>query len=216
MTKTSWSQASSERLLFPFPRCCHFRTISDVLSYRINIFGFPGAPFLPDNNLGLLDQRLGIEWIRDNIAAFSGDPSRITIFGESAGGASVDHYSYAWTKDPIVNGFIAQSGTATAIPTTPLNKSKWYKVTEKLGCGGAEAGAKTLECMRSKSMDDLFNAMNKVGSFLTLFGPVQDEKVVFSDVVARGAKGDFIKRVSFLVSSYSKITINTGPESHKP
>jgi carboxylesterase type B len=41
-------------------------------SYRVNIFGFPGAPGLADQNLGLLDQRLAVEWVRDNIAAFGG------------------------------------------------------------------------------------------------------------------------------------------------
>jgi len=52
------------------------------VNYRVNIWGFPRAPFLPDQNLGLLDQRLGLEWIRDNIEAFGGDPKRITIFGQ--------------------------------------------------------------------------------------------------------------------------------------
>jgi cholinesterase len=42
------------------------------VNYRVNIFGFPRAPFLPDLNLGLLDQRLGVEWIRDNIEEFGG------------------------------------------------------------------------------------------------------------------------------------------------
>src|SRR5436190_14586297 len=74
-------------------------------SYRLNVFGFPGNPSIPNLNLGLLDQRMAIEWVRDNIAAFGGDPSRITIFGQSAGSASVDYYSYAYTSDPIVAGF---------------------------------------------------------------------------------------------------------------
>jgi cholinesterase len=42
------------------------------MNYRLNILGFPGAPGLPDQNLGLLDQRLAIEWVRDNIGVFGG------------------------------------------------------------------------------------------------------------------------------------------------
>src|SRR5690606_21994850 len=75
-------------------------------NYRVNVFGFPGAPGLSQKNPGLLDQRLAVEWTRRNIAAFGGDPNRITIYGESAGGSSVDYYAYAWTKDPIVKGMI--------------------------------------------------------------------------------------------------------------
>ncbi|KAF2430383.1 alpha/beta-hydrolase [Tothia fuscella] len=70
------------------------------MNYRTNIFGFPGRPHT-DQNLGLLDQRLAVEWVRDNIKAFGGDKSRIVLFGQSAGATSVDFYSYAWRKDPI-------------------------------------------------------------------------------------------------------------------
>jgi carboxylesterase type B len=48
-------------------------------SYRENIFGFPGA----GPNVGLLDQRLAIEWVRDNIEGFGGDPARITLVSSS-------------------------------------------------------------------------------------------------------------------------------------
>jgi cholinesterase len=91
-------------------------------SYRLNIFGFPGSPSTA-NNLGLLDQRLALEWVRDNIKAFGGDPSRITLFGQSAGGASVDHYTFAWTDDPIVSAFIPQSGTAVSLGQLKANES---------------------------------------------------------------------------------------------
>lgn len=83
-----------------------------TINYRVNVFGFPGIPSVPDKNPGLLDQRLAIEWTRDNIEKFGGDPKRIAIWGESAGSMSVDDYAYAWKEDPIVNGFIESSGTA--------------------------------------------------------------------------------------------------------
>ena len=54
-----------------------------VSSYRTNIFGFPGVPDVAglEQNAGLLDQRLAIEWVQRNIEGFGGDPQRITIFG---------------------------------------------------------------------------------------------------------------------------------------
>lgn len=57
--------------------------LSEASSYRLNIFGFPGVPGDSSvaQNAGLLDQRMAVEWVRDNIAAFGGDPKRITMFG---------------------------------------------------------------------------------------------------------------------------------------
>ncbi|KAF1990719.1 alpha/beta-hydrolase [Aulographum hederae CBS 113979] len=138
-------------------------------NYRINIFGFPRAPGIQDQNHGLLDQRLATEWVRDNIAAFGGDPKRITLFGESAGSASVDFYAYAWTQDPITS--------------------------EEVGCGGRDAGEKTLECMRGKPALDIMNVVGKNGGpAQTPYTPVADNKVVFKDSANRGKAGNFIKR----------------------
>ncbi|KAF2404882.1 carboxylesterase [Trichodelitschia bisporula] len=167
------------------------------VNYRVNIFGFPGAPFLPDLNLGLLDQRLGVEWVRDNIAAFGGDPKRIVLFGESAGGGSVDYHSFAFTKDPIVTGYIPESGSAANIPGSSTNRSlSWYGASAQAGCGGAEAGAKTLECMRSKKWTDILSAIKVSGGAaggMTQFGPTADGKVIFNDYAARRAAGNFHK-----------------------
>lgn len=150
-------------------------------NYRLNIFGFSGAPNL-EQNVGLLDQRMAIEWVRDNIAGFGGDPSRIIIFGQSAGGASVDFYNYAWTDDPIIAGSIEMSGTAASFGNLrPGSAAKsWFEVTEKAGCGNAESDVdEVLNCMRSPNvtMMDILeyeSAGSGLAAVLGNFGPTVD------------------------------------------
>ncbi|KAI5920032.1 carboxylesterase [Camillea tinctor] len=126
------------------------------INYRLNIFGFPGHPD-PDAvpyNLGLMDQRLALEWVRDNIEGFGGDASRITLFGSSAGAASVDYHSYAYADDPIAAAYIMLSGTATSFtPATPAEAaSRWQNVSLALNCGDpsgpSPAASLSLSCLR--------------------------------------------------------------------
>ncbi|CAD6439808.1 c676aaa1-4651-4aa4-8ceb-bae45132be8a [Sclerotinia trifoliorum] len=168
------------------------------VNYRVNIFGFPGDPDSPAN-LGLLDQRLAVEWVRDNIENFGGDTSRIIIFGQSAGSASVDLYNYAWVKDPIVAGFIPESGTALSwgLPNQAENVAlAWYNVTEAVGCGGASSGNVTA-CMRTKNTTEIINGISATsgsGGSLGSFGPTVDEIVVFSNYTERSLAGNFTKK----------------------
>lgn len=156
---------------------------------------------MPDLNLGLLDQRLAIEWVRDNINAFGGDASRITIFGQSAGSASVDYYSYAYTKDPIIAGMIQESGTINGFGTVSkvTANSAWFNVTSVLGCGSASSNSSdVLTCMRTKTPAQIYSAIPpaKAGAItggLGSFGPAVDEVTVFSDYDTRSATGNFIK-----------------------
>lgn len=150
------------------------------------VLGFPGNPNA-QNNLGFLDQRLAIEWVRDNIANFGGDPNRITLFGQSAGAMSVDFYAYAFASDPIAVGIIEQSGTATGVGL-PYNESTsaaaWYTVTEGVGCGNASTDPeKLLECMRNADYNSILEAvpMDGLNAFLSAFGPTVDNTIVFRD-----------------------------------
>lgn len=132
-----------------------------------------------------------MEWVRDNIENFGGDPERITLFGQSAGGASVDYYSYAWTEDPIVNSFIMQSGTVGQ--PSPPNPTSWFNVSSMLNCGNAtDDPAAVLSCMLTKSTTDITAVLASTSSIS--FGPAVDEKVVFSDYHSRSLAGNFIKR----------------------
>ncbi|KAG0649049.1 Cholinesterase [Hyphodiscus hymeniophilus] len=163
-----------------------------ALLYRLSILGFPGGP-VGTQNLGLLDQRLAIEWVRDNIANFGGDPSRITLFGQSAGAASVDFYSYAWTSDPIAQGFISESGTAYSWGLPHLateSEGYWFNVTASLGCGDASSNAtEVLACMRTKDAQDILNIIPSADSvqsnILGYFGPTVDGTVIFSNYSER-------------------------------
>jgi carboxylesterase type B len=80
--------SKSVQIYHAYARCILMVTYS----YRLGLFGFPNSPALPNDgqNLGIRDQRLAIEWVHDNIAAFGGDPEHIVIGGESAGGAFTD------------------------------------------------------------------------------------------------------------------------------
>lgn len=104
-------------------------------------------------------------------------------------------HTYAWRDDPIVAGYISSSGSTTDRSVTSVNGTGWWSASLKLECGGFEAGAKSLECMKTKSVDAILTA-TKAGPRVGAFGPSPDGKVVFADYNARRAKGDFVKRVS--------------------
>ncbi|KAF8458794.1 Alpha/Beta hydrolase protein [Kalaharituber pfeilii] len=181
-----------------------------TVNYRTNIFGFPNSPAVDTENVGILDQRLALEWIRDNIHAFGGNPDKITLFGESAGGVSVDLHAYAWPRDPIVNGLIAQSGTVELL--TLLNPGEnfyaWGNLTEKLGCG-AGSDRRKLQCMQEVPWEALVKGMKSMETcqspLMIGFTPRVDGKVIFSqeEYKRRGQSGLFAK-VPLLVGNTDK------------
>ncbi|KAF2404350.1 alpha/beta-hydrolase [Trichodelitschia bisporula] len=185
-------------------------------NYRTNILGFPGSPDVPDRNPALLDQRLAVKWVAENIAAFGGDPKRITLFGESAGGSSVDYYSYKWLEDPHISAFIAQSGTAMmsgpfAPTTTAAREDAWFKTSEKLGCGGKSAGKTAVACVQKKTLAELQAAMPVPTSLMEAvvgyFGPTIDDKIIFSDFPARAKAGKFVQKPLLIGSNHNESTM---------
>ncbi len=90
------------------------------VAYRVGPFGFLAHPELTregsKGNFGLRDQIAGLEWVRDNVAAFGGDPARVTIFGESAGGISVSMLAASPRAKGLFQRAISQSGGSFAPP----------------------------------------------------------------------------------------------------
>jgi len=174
--------------------------LTSTYSYRLNIFGFSGAPG-ETQNVGLLDQRKAIEWVYQNIAGFGGDPSRISIMGQSAGGSAVDYYSYAYADNPLVAGLISHSGTALSFtPNTPeFSQASFLTAAQSLGCSGANVTA----CMRAQDYKAVLGAVAKVKPLASaalaqpVFHPTVDGKTVFADYKALSHAGKFAKIVSY-------------------
>ncbi|KAJ5585740.1 hypothetical protein N7450_005527 [Penicillium hetheringtonii] len=113
--------------------------IAVSINYRLSFLGFPGGREALNagiTNLGLKDQRLALAWIQENIVAFGGDPSRVTIWGESAGGVSVFQQLVAYGGHggtELFSGAIAVSGFATgsALPETEKMQDGFDKLVTR-------------------------------------------------------------------------------------
>jgi carboxylesterase type B len=196
---------------------------SNNFSYRVNIFGFPNAAGLDPSelNLGLLDQRLALQWVRSNIAAFGGDLSRITLWGQSAGAMSVDYYNFAYPKDPIVSSLIMDSGTALLDSSTSgtgdPTHSNFTFVAGHLGCGNLSPQAE-LACMRKVSVADIESFIevyqdNGTHPSIT-FSPVIDNRTRFANYTARALAKEFAQVVSLAADRWLRDNTDEIPARH--
>jgi para-nitrobenzyl esterase len=130
-------------------------------SYRLGPLGFFHHPALagegsPAANQGLLDQRRALEWVRDNIEAFGGDPGAVTIFGESAGALDVCLHVAAPGSAGLFHRAIGQSGGCTIrMATTAEAEANVAAFTEAMGCAGARD---PLACLREVPAAELLAA----------------------------------------------------------
>ena len=190
-----------------------------AIAYRVGFLGFCHLSHLPDGkdfpdaqNLGLMDQMMGLKWVHENIAAFGGDPENVTIWGESAGAASC-------TLLPLIEGaqkyfrrVIAQSG-APAQTRTPEEAIRCTdKVMEALGC-------KTAADLMKVSADEIVNTAGRLFGLYQVLGirtfPERDGKYLPLDTWDAYAKGA-AKDIEFL-HGCNKDEMNTflgvfGPE----
>ncbi|UNI14253.1 hypothetical protein JDV02_000900 [Purpureocillium takamizusanense] len=168
-------------------------------NYRLNIFGFPNSPALRHQNLGIRDQRLALEWLRDNLDSFGGDPRRIVFGGQSAGADSGHSMVYSHPRDPIVSALLLQSGMIEIVNARTAGADfEYVRVAGAVGCLNSDR-AKELECMRMIDADRLKHAITN--STLNRFGspyggmPMADNVTVFTneEYAKRGKAGHFAR-----------------------
>lgn len=177
-----------------------------TLNYRLGALGFLVHPAFvgehPDHpsagNWGLLDQLAALRWVRANIAAFGGDPARVTIFGESAGGVSVCSLLASPLAAGLVTGAIMQSGgcepalrdVAAAAGGLKPAVDQGRRFAEAIGCGGA---ADTAACLRAQPVDAVLAALpGEIGVLqpgAETYGPVRDGYVLAEAPAAAVAAG---------------------------
>ncbi|MCY4075621.1 MAG: carboxylesterase family protein [Acidobacteria bacterium] len=142
-----------------------------TINYRLNVFGFLAHPALSaespqgaSGNYGVMDMVAGLEWVRDNIAAFGGDPDRVTIFGESAGGGAVMSVMVVPQAAGLFHGAIAQSNWINGWDRPLDEPARGWEAAETQGLRVAEAlgvtGGDALAAMRAASAAEVLEASN--------------------------------------------------------
>ena len=173
-----------------------------TINYRLNVFGFLAHPALSvesphgaSGNYGLLDMVAALEWVRDNIATFGGDPGRVTIFGESAGAGAVMSVMLIPQAGGLFHGAIAQSNWINGWDRPLAETARGWEAAEAQGLrvaaaiGIAGETAEALAAMRAASAADVLTASNAdAGSpFMrsgNVWAPNVDGRVIPDDPLA--------------------------------
>jgi carboxylesterase type B len=171
--------------------------IAVSMNYRLGVWGFLNTPVVHaegSSNAGLLDQRLGLRWVNENILSFGGDPTRVTIWGESAvrtskstsqlrgimltrtslqGAQSIGLHltSYNGRNDNLFQAAILESGgpEGASLNTLPFYSAATDNLTRTVGCPRTWTNPAQLACLRNLSSEALF-----ASNYTVVWNPIVD------------------------------------------
>ncbi|TGO85212.1 hypothetical protein BPOR_0419g00030 [Botrytis porri] len=210
-------------VLYQNPQRWVQRTQSHIvvsLQYRLNFFSQPNTP-TENAGLYIFDARAALEWIRDNIAAFGGNASRMVLWGQSAGATLTGALSIGWPDNPIVTGFIqdfgAVEGQGVHTVYTDTTHSNFTFLANELGCTGNTA-SKT-ECMSTYPQADIeafIQYWTDAGKTPELgFQSYNDNNNTFANCTAAYLSGNYAKLPKILghnlIDGASTATLSSGP-----
>lgn len=176
-----------------------------ALNFRLSIFGYARLPILKERNslnVGMRDQRVGLQWVKDNIEAFGGDPDRVTAFGLSAGGTmtTLQLTAYGGKRGAPFDQVWTMSGppgTALNI-TSDATEVHTRAVAERLDCSLGDDD-KVLECLRGIPTSELtevsteYAVSNHPPMGLFTFIPSVDDDILPDRQSVMYRAGDFVK-----------------------
>ena len=150
----------------PFYATPHKLVDQDVvvvsINYRLGVLGLLSTVSLDDEQLGdagnywLKDQQAALRWIQQNAPSFGGDPSNVTIFGESAGGHGVlSHYSSPGSESLFNRGIVQSGAYGSGQSSVEESNNIGAAVVASLGCA---ASSEELACLRGKTSEEIFDA----------------------------------------------------------
>ncbi|KAK2584313.1 hypothetical protein KPH14_006704 [Odynerus spinipes] len=154
-----------------------------TINYRLGVFGFLNLEDkVAPGNQGLKDQVMALRWVRDNIAMFGGDPENVTIFGESAGGASVHYLTISPMADGLFHKAISQSGVSIN-PWASIEEPRrfGYQLAANLGFKSFDPKAivdflRTVDAKKLVEQQGRLRTPDEELVTLTVFGPGVDYK----------------------------------------
>ncbi|MBH1943835.1 carboxylesterase/lipase family protein [Erythrobacter sp. YJ-T3-07] len=157
-----------------------------TVNHRLNAFGYLnlaekfGEEFAASGNVGNLDLVRSLEWVRDNIAGFGGDPDNVTIMGESGGGSKVSHLMAMPAADGLFDKAVIQSGPG-------VFSGKPAEAADYAAKILAAAGVETLDDLRNVRSDEIVEAVRKATPADSAmgrgpqFGPIADGTIIPRD-----------------------------------
>ncbi|ORY07360.1 alpha/beta-hydrolase [Basidiobolus meristosporus CBS 931.73] len=181
--------------VIPYTKNISHPVVIVSINYRLDVLGFLAgndiaATVANDTSLtgtdkavgnwGLMDQKLGLEWVKKNIQHFGGDPERVTVYGESAGSISI-HYHMLLNRG-LFKRAILQSGTINTVPLMPVSDDQplFDKLLEKYGIDKNLGSQGKVDALRRINYTTLINDANALGAVPL---PRQDNVLIHSDTL---------------------------------